>query len=475
METTAVHHRTRLFLGLALIVSLVATLVALSFSNGSGDSSVKNILSQQAAVANTPNVANPELPADVCQSLQVLVLVDRSGSVTDQGAATVQKYKDQVKKVWHTLNNISRTYGGFSSGYTWAFAGRTADQMPQLLARDNNGDGTVNEEDRNLNDLNVLAQYDQMTQNIYFDGNGSPAYPSNQLPSYGYNPKSEDTRYFTKIQYTNWHEAFLMAQDTVIASNAPLADARDYSLVIMITDGEPTVNDGPNHTWDKFARRANIDENHDGYAGNSKHSLRTKEVIDALRSGVKVNDSATTFNPVQVYGVLIGGGSSGATRMSNTFGTGNWFQSADFDSTLGTQLLNVVGSACPPAGGLSPAIGGEFVSSEASAIENSQISYVVDITNTGTAILDEVEVPNASVIPIYDDANYSNEGLFGPGMKRRFLVSYFVPGGATAVNVNIPFSANVAEDPSLLLPGSPTTVSGELNTALAVQLIPRPA
>jgi hypothetical protein len=347
--------------------------------------------------------------------------------------------------------------------------------MPSLLSKDNDKNGTVNEEDRNLNNNDVLSNFDTMTQNVYFRDDNDPLYPSNQTSQYGYNPKNEDLRYFTGINSTNWHEAFLMAENTVEGANVPTSALRDYNMVIMVTDGQPTVDDGANNKWDIFQKRPKPDENFDNNESNSLHASRAKSVIDSLRSGSDILTPSKTFAPVQVYGIMIGGGSAEKTRMNNTFGTGNWFASANFDSTLGAQLLNIVGNACPPDPNLTASMSGTIVSSPADAIEGTDVSYVVDITNTGSAALDEITVTNGTVIPILNDTTYSNDGLLGPGQKRRFSVTYHAGSGSRSTTVTIPYSAHVADDASLLVPGTPTTLSGQLTAGLGIKLIPRPA
>jgi|GEM_PF-3823739 len=470
-KTKAKRIRVLGVLGILLVVGLAA----LSISPTGKISQNQALASSAKPALAFPSVANPAPPANACESMQVLVLLDRSGSVTNQGPAVVQKYKDQVKKVWTTLSNISKTYGGFTSGYLWAFAGRTADQMPLLLQGDNNNDGVVNEEDRNLNNNDVLAKYHAMTQDIYFRNDYQPMFPSNQLSSYGYNPKNEDTRYFKLPNYTNWHESFLMAQETIGAANAPSSSARDYSMVIIVTDGDPTVNDGPNHTWDTFARRKNTDEVHDGSTSTTSHVTRTKEVVDALRNGQNVRDSSQTFTPVQVYGVLIGGNNSSKARMDSAYGSGNWFASSNFDSTLGSQLLNIVSQTCPPAATITGNMSAQIVSGPSSVIEDSDATYLVDVTNTGTASLDDVAVSNGTVIDLPADSNYTSDGILSPGKKRRFQVTVHVGGGSTSTTVTIPYSAQVAEDPSIMLPGSPMNLGGNLTSLLSVSLVPRPA
>lgn len=458
-----------------LSIALVIAMAALAIPSSSAVTPVKAQALAQPASVGAPSVANPAPPADACQNLQVLVLLDRSGSVTNEGSAVVQKYKDQVKKVWSTLHNISVTYGGYSSGYLWAFAGRTADQMPRLINKDNNGDGVINDEDRNLNNNAVLSGYNAMTQDIYFRSDNAPMYPSNQLSSYGYNPQNEDTRYFTKANYTNWHESFLMAESTIAAANAPGNALRDYSMVIIITDGDPTVDDGPNHTWDTFARRKTIDENFDGSANTASHVTRTKEVVDSLRSGHAVKNSSQTFAPVQVHGVLIGGSNASKARMDSTYGAGNWFASSNFDSTLGAQLLNIVSQTCPSDPNLTSGLTAQIVSGPTSVIEDSDVTYTVDLTNTGTASLENVEVANGNVIDMPTDKTYSSDGLLSPGEKRRFSVTIHIGGGTTVANVSMPYSADVADDPSIMETGSNMHPSGVLGATLSVSLVPRPS
>lgn len=455
--------------GIAIILSsIIASLPTKS-------AGAMKVAARSRAALALPAVANPAPPADMCQNMQVLVLVDRSGSVTNEGPAVVQQYKDQVKKIWHTLHNISMTYGGFSSGYLWAFAGRTADQMPRLLAKDNNKDGVVNEEDRNLSNLDVLSGYDSMTQDIYFRNDTGPMFPSNQIASYGYNPKNEDTKYYTKPNYTNWHESFLMAQNTVSAANAIGNAARDYDMVIIITDGEPTVDDGPNNTWDTFAKNKKIDENFDGSDTTTSHATLTKAVVDSLRSGKLVSGTTQTYSPVSVQGILIGGGTSGATRMTNTFGSGNWFQSSNFDTTLGAQLLKVVGGTCPPAPTLTAGMTATLVSAPTSVIEDSDVSYTVDIANTGQALLENVAASNGTVVDMPTDSTYTSSGMLSPGKKRRFLITQHIGGGSKSATVTIPYSAHVAEDPSVLAPGTVMNLTGQLTSGLVVQLVPRPS
>lgn len=458
-----------------LAIALAVGLTALSISPTGNVDQNKALASASRPEIVFANAANPAPPENACESMQVLVLLDRSGSVTNQGPAVVQKYKDQVKKVWTTLSNISKTYGGFTSGYLWAFAGRTADQMPLLLANDNNKDGVVNEADRNLSDSNVLTKYHSMTQDIYFRNDSAPMYPANQLSSYGYNPKNEDTRYFKNVNYTNWHESFLMAQDTVSAANAPSSAARDYSTVIIVTDGDPTGNDGPNHTWDTFAKNKKIDEVHDGSTSTSSHVTRTKEVVDALRNGENVKNASQKFTPVQVYGVLIGGNNASKNRMNTTYGSGNWFASSNFDTTLGAQLLNIVSQTCPPAATLTGAMAAQIVQGPSNIIEDSDATYIVDVTNTGTASLDGVAVSNGTVIDLPADDKYVSEGILAPGKMRRFQITVHVGGGSTSTNVTLPYSAVVSEDPSIMLQGSPMSLSGVLNAGLSISLVPRPA
>ena len=455
--------------------ALILSLAALSLPSNAPAQALKKASPSQKASVAAPSVANPAPPADACENMQVLVLLDRSGSVTNEGSATVQKYKDQVKKVWNTLHNISVTYGGYASGYLWAFAGRTADQMPRLLAKDNNKDGVLNDEDRNLNNLDVLSGYEAMTQDIYFRNDNSPMYPSNQLAGYGYNPKNEDTRYFTKANYTNWHESFLMAQSTIATANAPGNALRDYSMVIIVTDGDPTVDDGANHTWDTFAKNKKIDENFDGSVNTSSHATRTKAVVDALRSGYNVKTPSQTFTPVQVHGVLIGGNSSSQTRMTNTYGTGNWFASSNFDTTLGAQLLSIVSQTCPPDPSLTSSLSAEVVSAPSSTIEDSDVTYLVDVTNNGSAVLEEVTVSNGTVVDMPKDPTYTSAGLLSPGKKRRFTISLHIGGGSTSANVSLPYSAHVAEDPSMMAPNQQMDLSGTLSANLTVSLVPRPS
>lgn len=471
-------NRKKVILAGVISITLVVAMAALAIPSSSATTHVEVKAPTQRVALGSPSVANPAPPSDACQNLQVLVLLDRSGSVTNRGSAVVQKYKDQVKKVWSTLHNISVTYGGYSSGYLWAFAGRTADQMPRLIEKDNNNDGVINDEDRNLNNNAVLSKYNAMTQDIYFRDNG-PMYPSNQLPSYGYNPKNEDTRYFTKVNYTNWHESFLMAEQTISQANAPDNPLRDYSMVIIVTDGDPTVDDGPNHTWDEFtsSKKANkkLDENFDGSANTTSHVTRTKAVVDSLRSGYEIKNSSHTFAPVQVHGVLIGGNNASKNRMDSTYGSGNWFQSTDFDSTLGAQLLNIVSQTCPSDPNLASGLEAEFVSAPTSAIEDSDVTYTVDLTNTGTAILENVSVTNGIVFDVPTDPNYSSDGILAPGEKRRFSVTIHIGGGSTVTSVSIPYSADVAEDPSLMEPGAQMHPSGTLSSSLTVNLVPRPS
>ncbi|MFN8016486.1 MAG: hypothetical protein U0R17_07800 [Acidimicrobiia bacterium] len=465
--------RTKFITALAFSLAISVYIAALSIPSALPAPKVVEAKTRQSLVL--PAVNNPAPPSDACQNFKVLVLVDRSGSVTNRGSTVVQQYKDQVKKVWHILHNISKTYGGYSSGYLWAFAGRTADQMPRLLAKDINKDGVVNEADQNLNDLNVLSEYDSMTQNIYFRNDSDPMYPSNQLASYGYNPKNEDTRYFTKANYTNWHESFLMAENTVQAANTASSSIKDYSMVIIITDGDPTVDDGPNHTWDTFAKNKKIDENFDGSTTTSSHVTLTKSVVDSLRLGQNVKDTTQKFAPVSVQGILIGGNSSSQTRMNNTFGSGNWYNSGDFDSTLGANLLNIVSRTCPPAPTLTGGVKAEIVSAPDNVIEDSTATYTVDITNTGTAVLDVATVTNGTVVDMPTDPTYVSEGLLSPGKKRRFQVNVHVGGGATTQGISIPYYAHIGEDPSMLVPGTKLDITGTLTTSIGVTLVPRPS
>ena len=103
-----------------LAIALAVGLTALSISPTGNVDQNKALASASRPEIVFANAANPAPPENACESMQVLVLLDRSGSVTNQGPAVVQKYKDQVKKVWTTLSNISKTYGGFTSGYLWA-------------------------------------------------------------------------------------------------------------------------------------------------------------------------------------------------------------------------------------------------------------------------------------------------------------------------------------------------------------------
>lgn len=406
--------------------------------------------------------------------MQVLIMVDRSGSVVNNGAATVQKYKDQVTKVWHTLHNISVTYGGFSSGYLLAFASRTADQTTGLLAKDNDKNGSINEADRNLNNLNVLSSYDAMTQNIYFSNSGNPEYPSTQTASYGYNPKSENRNYLPSVTATNWHESLLTAEQTVGTANATGSTTRPYSMVLMVTDGAPTVDDGPNNTWDIFKKKTTIDENFDGSESTTSHVSRARDVINSLRTGNDIVTPTKTFTPVPVYGLLIGGGTAGASRMSSTFGAGNWFQSTDFDTTLGAQLLSIVGKDCPPAGGIVAGLSAKAITPPTGGLEETDLTYTVDLTNTGGALLDNVSVTGGIVVPVLTDTNYSNEGLLAPGKIRRFKVIHHINSGDVGATVVIPYAGHVAEDASMMLAGSPMNLSGTVNLPIAIQRIARP-
>ncbi len=471
--STPRNHKKAVVIGI-LSISLILSLAVVSLpSRKAADAQV--VAKNRAALA-LPAVNNPAPPSDMCQNLQVLVLVDRSGSVTNEGSATVQKYKDQVKKVWHTLHNISKTYGGYTSGYLWAFGGRTADQMPRLLAKDNNKDGVVNDGDRDLGNIDVLSGYDTMTQDIYFRNDNGAQFPANQTASYGYNPDSEThSKLIEQLNGTNWHDSFLMAQKTISAANAPGNAARDYNMVIIITDGVPTLDDGANMLRDPYMKNKTIDENFDGNDSTTSHATRTKTVVDSLRSGKLATSNTVSFTPVQVHGILIGGGNSGATRMTNTFGTGNWFQSSNFDTTLGAQLLSVVGQTCPPAPTLTAGMTATIVGAPTNVIEDSDVIYTVDVTNTGQALLENLTVSNGTVVSLPADPSYTSSGMLSPGKKRRFQITQHVGGGSRSATVTIPYSAHVAEDPSVLVPGTVMNITGQLSAGLVVNLVPRPA
>ena len=171
----------------------------------------------------------------------------------------------------------------------------------------------------------------------------------------------------------------------------------------MLTDGLPTVNNGPNHRYDGGA----VDDDYHGNDTGNDDLKSARYTVNALRTGSAIKNWLTgttvyqsrnpnpaidlgTRQPVNVIGVMVETDAKRAEVQSNmnyVFGAKNtgWYYADNFGGSLSTALSNSLGKlTCKEKKGtVDPKIS-LTVSNPSTVIEDQEITFTVTAKNVTT-------------------------------------------------------------------------------------------
>lgn len=313
--------RSRSWRGLSLLAVISLTVISSLVLGSSGlDSSsprkpvklIKTAGSPNAILSEPINYQSQPLSTrgPLCNS-KILVLMDRSLSVVNNAGGT-QSTADALKNgLIHFQNELGLATqpGSRAEVYTYAFADNAVfqnfgggdfpsfwDWIPYANLQTNEG--------RWANGI--------LVNQIHFRGSGGPLNNGPNLAWRGYTSASDDA--------TNWDEAFTKAINHMNFWGGSTTDPDgDWDLVLMVTDGVPTINN---------ASRTRTD----GYVWSRPEDVsRARWGINSIRTGVNPNNIfAQVRAKTPVYGIFVNSpgvySNTGHITpiLDRTFGPGNW-------------------------------------------------------------------------------------------------------------------------------------------------------
>ena len=389
-----------------------------------------------ALAVNPPS--NPICPS----KFDVLLTVDRSSSISDAESVTMKNSLNQM--LW-MLAARGQSLGVGINVYISVFASRTYDITPW------NWPGN-----RDVTTPAGLLALSNVVNGIPFWSN-----PGDQSLWYG------GTAWGDGITHaTNWHDAFISSAQTVgfwtnHATTPTLTTDQDFDLVLMVTDGQPTVNDGHNHINDGGTG----DDQTSGGTVGADDLKASRYLVNALRTGTAVRNisafgwgtgSVVFVNnpapfpdfdlgprqPVPVKGVIIDTNNNKAAmagNMSYVFGSegSGWLHANNFGSSLTSALGAATGglTCSAPDKWVTPSIKIDVLSQPASIMEATTGSMTFRITNTSS-----IEVSGATIalgnVNIYKNGSLVTEcpafNLINVGDYYDCTVTISVPLGGTA-------------------------------------------
>lgn len=482
-----------------IAIASVVLVLAINFVPNSSLSSAQAYKAHVASVimASRPgNIANNTVPnpaptnGPTCHH-RVIILVDRSYSIvndTPNNDLRDAKYlKNSVNGALMVLASQAHTSNSKMEVIIQAFAGKTVTQNDPYTgdlgawAQANDVahyDATKSNPYDSLNAMmrNVVGMDPNGQDGIWFRNEASwwpafrtyPGDPNATALSWSKGYPSDDNG------TTNYEGAFNSARGLInFWTPGPASDADDdFDLVLMVTDGLPTTNDGPGGMGGQYVTPDNQDLS------------RAQGAINALRLG-----AFGTIPPTPVVGVLAGqaaAGSSSDGYMNQTFGAGNWTKNTDFSSLQGTILNALAPYSCvkakiPVATGIkvaAPVSNGDI-------LEGSKQRATVDlnIENSGDIALSYVRAryrvvgapwPNSwTTVVAFGNMIQPHTSISVP------LVSLGAPmgtmGGTKNYEVQVT-SASLFDDATMVLaPGSTKTPSAQSGFQYNVIPVPLPS
>lgn len=501
------HHMVQkrfIFLASVLVFVLVSTTISI---DGKGDEKAvqtsihaRNTSLKGAGGLGGP-IDNPGFTRGPRCVMHVHLLMDRSGSIMGNAGGTERDanyMKDSVKEFYGVLSANAQGVPGGSAATVGLDAFATYAISQNMVTPDdhygpkgsdwlstidisNTATHTINIQKKpappaTLPPMNVsinnLDYQKQIVQNVWYRGGRAINVPANTGPYDPSNPDSSWKGYygglfsdFTPLRDstpgptgTNYDDAFISAARQISfwtnswdtsngQTNWNKRGDDDFDLVLMVTDGLPTMNDGPDHQ---------LQMNEPGLTASASTGpedlLYALNDVNTLRSGnAYLNPNGTPMTgfygkrpPVNVMGIIVGSQANNPTARSNMttmFGPElgnpgklpNWFATENFSTDVGG-LSDVLKNAItkfncgvPPAKTdvsltTDPAVGVEVMESD-----TDTYSFKVTVTNKSNVPLKNTKVTvNGTPLSGFP----STLGKFGEASATKTVVRPFtVPMG----------------------------------------------
>lgn len=334
------YHVTMALLALTIIAVAVTTIV------GSSAAVTKTGSQTQARVdATSVVVSGAENPIITLSCLDpvltVALVLDRSGSVASDSLRhfgdethAPNQYKDTVKNFLTQLYTEIGTRGHVNV-LIYAFAGRTVLQNPTVAS--SGGAQTFLTDVSTIGNLNTMKD---AVDRIYFNQQRKGIDPEIKSAdpydvARGYNA-GVPTAYGSTNNNTNWDDGFLQVANVASSPTYNNTDpGKHIDLAIMLTDGQPNLDNGTNRVWGTD----DIDRN------DSRTTVLNYSTSDvtALRTGAALTPYASR-PPIAVRGVLINPDitSQVTSTMQTVFGASNYSTTDNFGADLKAELDRIV-------------------------------------------------------------------------------------------------------------------------------------
>lgn len=333
------------------IVILVLIVVVSTLSIQTQESKIGSHVKVKQAGSNFPDpglIPNPG-PSVECPkpNFNVQLLIDRSNSVTSLDRTY---YRFFIKDILDKLSHRARSVNGTMTLILHAFA--TVSIWQNSLDWQGLFDGS-----RDIADPAVLQKHKDLVDSIWF---------SNDLDSGGFsNQGTLDTKYRGYFGgrggalpwggATNWHDALVQSSSSIRFwtggdNSVNASPNQDNDVVILITDGMPTVNNGRDHisfTPDDALGVNYFDENNTSSARYSVNRLRSGDAYKNASGNVPPSNGLFNLGsraPTNVYGIMIGGDAHDAGRMTSVFGAQNdaWYRIDSFKNAPNNPIIDDV-------------------------------------------------------------------------------------------------------------------------------------
>lgn len=424
-----------------MLVLLIATAIFAFPSKEAKSETPKKAANR--VVAYEPNTQdNPGFKLGARCDFNVELLIDRSGSIlsganpagsqTDANAikATVNDFLDSL------ANHANATgLGSNANVFTDAFATYSIEQNgpapdPSMGLTSWNWLNSINLTDPSQHQIdpagdpypseyrgktNLEYQKDVVNNIWYPNSPGSNPFNPNS-PRTAFKGYLGGTRYApdrnTGLGGTNWEDALTIASQRIrfwtgssdpdFAEDYSVAD-KDFDLVIMVTDGVPTLNNGPDHvptpgepslTSASWVDQADV--------------MNAKNAVNALRTGGSIEDSngrtvVQSRPKTNVIGIMAGGyadNPSAPTYLKAVFGEEdsatvgkNWYLANNFTNGLGDALQSAIDTlGCVPRRVVHPSIDLTATPNTGEITEGESKTIDLTVTNTGDVKLVDVNI-----------------------------------------------------------------------------------
>lgn len=446
---------------------------------------------QPSAIGLKSSPPNPGYTPGPDCVYNVMLLLDRSFSVLNGGGwSDVNAFKASIHALYNALAARAGP-GGTANVIVYAFG---------TYAIGQNGVGTQPAGWSWGDSINIANPYAQLHQaglinNIYFTNSSSyPIASFAPMDIYrGYGGGVDITPYDgvdnPVIMYgsasgygsTNYHDAFAAAANSInfFTNNNPSASGdQDIDMVVMVTDGEPTLNNGSDHLASPGEPSLST-----GLDVDPADIIWAAYSVAQLRTGASFNDSNGIPRigprpPTNVRGILAGSaaGDVGAWgTMDQVFGSGNWLATVSYGQDLIDRLSQTIAPLTCAVSKTTVTTGIQATAVGPASIEEDETGNIsVTVTNTGGTPVTNVRASVGGAV----FATWN--GILQPGTSITLspAYSFYVPfGGPNPLGITVDVVSDAIFDPATeeLAPGSSANPSDDDISNMEVIRVPLPS